>query len=318
MRALCLALMLLVLAPRAAAESALRATPVPLGRGEPQGAASGALRFMGALRLEAEDRRFGGLSGLAVTEGLGVVAVSDRGYFVAFALVEDEAGRLVGAEGLSITPMTDGEGGRLRQPDRDAEDLALLADGTRLVVFERNARLGWFPPGSGRQTRTQTLLDLVTDDNEAIESVVALPDGRLFLIAEDLLEGPIRPAWVGAPGGWQRLEYLPEADQAPVGAALLPDGDLLVLERSASPLSGFKARLRRVAGSTIAPGARLSGETLLVLEPPALGENFEAVATRPLPDGGAAIYLVSDDNYFFLQRTLLLKFVLPVVPAATR
>jgi hypothetical protein len=270
---------------------------------------------MGGLRLEADDRRLGGLSGLVVSEGLRALAVSDRGYFVEFDLVEDAEGRLVGAERLSIAPMTDGDGRRLRGADRDAEDLALLPDGTRLVVFEHNARLGWFPPGSARLMRSETLLDLVPADNEAIESVLALPDGRLLLIAEDLLRGPIRPAWVGAPGRWQRLDYRPEADEAPTGVALLPDGDLLVLERSASPLTGFKARLRRVEAGAVAPGALLSGETLIVLEAP-FAENFEAVATRPLPDGGAAIYLLSDDNYFFLQRTVLLKFVVP--PGAAR
>lgn len=101
---------------------------------------------------------------------------------------------------------------------------------------------------------------------------------------------------------------MPADGEHVAGAALLPDGDLLVLERSATVLGGFRARLLRVPGSAVRAGARLRGESLVELSAPGLADNFEAVATRPLSDGRAAIYLVSDDNYFPLQRTYVVKF----------
>jgi hypothetical protein len=66
-----------------------------------------------------------------------------------------------------------------------------------------------------------------------------------------------------------------------------------------------------VPRKAIVAGARLEGETLLRLAQPGLADNFEGVAVRAR-EGRVAIYLVSDDNYFALQRTLLLKFDLPL------
>jgi hypothetical protein len=307
-RAILFSALIVILAGHARAVDTLEAMPVPLGPGQIPGTTVDKLRFMGGLRLDAKDRRFGGLSGLFVSGRLRVTAVSDRGYFIEFELVEDAKGALVSAHRLEITPMRDAAGNVLRNADRDAEDLAILPDGTRVVVFERNARLGWFDAGSPWQTYVASLLDLVPGSNEDIESLVALPDGRFLLIAEDLLVGELRPAWLGRPGQWERFDYLPEANEGVAGAALLPDGDLLVLERSAAVASGFRTRLRRVPADAIGAGALVSGETLVELAAPRIADNFEGVATRALADGRAAIYLVSDDNYFPLQRTYLLKF----------
>lgn len=305
-----LALLLLVATPVWAGEEQHTARRVPLAPGEAAaGSVAGALQFKGALELASPDRRFGGLSGLHVDDDGHAIAVSDRGYFVEFDLVEDAAGNLVDAGAPKVTPMTDQHGVRLGGPERDAEDLAVLPDGRRLVVFEHDPRLGWFAPGTARLERVASLRDLVPGSNEDIESVVALADGRLLLIAEGLRspEGGLR-AWIGRPGEWASLDYVPTDGQQVAGAALLPDGDLLVLERSATVLGGFRARLRRVPGEAIRAGGRLHGESLVELSAPGLADNFEAVATRPLPDGRAAIYLVSDDNYFPLQRTYVVKF----------
>jgi hypothetical protein len=308
MRRLAALWLLLVLAAPACAEDAFwSAREVPLGPDQKPGAAAGKLRFKGALTLSSGDRRFGGLSGIQIDRNLHLTAISDRGYFVEFDLIENADGVLVGASAPAIETMTDAAGAPLRGSDRDAEDVAVLPDGQRLVVFERNARLGWFQPGSARQGRTASLLDLVPGSNEDIESVVPLPDGKLLLMAEGI--GPrhgVLFAWIGLPGSWARLEYRREAADVS-GAALLPDGDLLVIERAANPLTGFHSRLRRVPAALLKPGALLEGETILDLRPPGIADNFEGVATRPLADGRAAIYLVSDDNYFPLESTYLVK-----------
>jgi hypothetical protein len=46
------------------------------------------------------------------------------------------------------------------------------------------------------------------------------------------------------------------------------------------------------------------------LEPPLAADNFEGIAVKEIGEG-TMIFLVSDDNYFFLQRNLLLQFLLP-------
>lgn len=302
-------LFLLVAAPAWAGEEQRVARHVPLAPGQAAGSIVGALRFKGALELASPDRRFGGLSGFHVGGDGRAIAVSDRGYFIEFDLVEDAEGNLVDAGAPAVTPMTDERGARLGGRQRDAEDLVVLPDGRRLVVFEHDPRLGWFAPGTARLERVASLRDLVRGSNEDIESVVALDDGRLLLIAEGLRspKGGLS-AWIGKPGQWAPLDYMPADGEHVAGAALLPDGDLLVLERSATVLGGFRTRLLRVPGADLRAGARLRGESLVELAAPGLADNFEAVATRPLSDGRAAIYLVSDDNYFPLQRTYVVKF----------
>jgi hypothetical protein len=56
------------------------------------------------------------------------------------------------------------------------------------------------------------------------------------------------------------------------------------------------------------------GQVLAELRPPLVGENFEGIAVRRGARGRVLIYLVSDDNFNALQRTLLLQFSLPAAP----
>ena len=89
---------------------------------------------------------------------------------------------------------------------------------------------------------------------------------------------------------------------------ILPDGDLVVVERRASILGGFGARIVRVPGASIEAGAELSGTELAVLEPPVTTDNFEGISVVATPDGRTLLYLVSDDNLWGFQRTLLMMF----------
>jgi hypothetical protein len=45
-----------------------------------------------------------------------------------------------------------------------------------------------------------------------------------------------------------------------------------------------------------------------VIERPLTIDNFEGLAVVRDPSGGVLVYLLSDDNYSPLQRTLLLRF----------
>jgi len=83
---------------------------------------------------------------------------------------------------------------------------------------------------------------------------------------------------------------------------------VLLLERSASLFGGFEARLSVIKTAAIAPGARLSGQELAVIKSPLPVDNFEAAAARAAPDGSVLIYLLSDDNFNAMERTLVLQF----------
>jgi hypothetical protein len=59
--------------------------------------------------------------------------------------------------------------------------------------------------------------------------------------------------------------------------------------------------------STLEPGMTLKARTLARLAPPLLADNFEGIAVSR--EGGRTIlWVISDDNHEFFQRTLLLKF----------
>ena len=68
------------------------------------------------------------------------------------------------------------------------------------------------------------------------------------------------------------------------------------------------ARLARIAGGAIVPGAVLEGVEIARLSLPLTVDNFEGLAVRRDAAGGLLVYLVSDDNFNPLQRTLLLMF----------
>jgi hypothetical protein len=107
-------------------------------------------------------------------------------------------------------------------------------------------------------------------------------------------------------GRIEALTYAPVAGFAPTGADRLDD-TIYVLERRVT-LTGLLARVVALDAGEIAPGARLAGRELGVLGPPALSDNFEGIAARRGPDGGVLLYLVADDNFMPLLRTLLLQF----------
>jgi hypothetical protein len=80
------------------------------------------------------------------------------------------------------------------------------------------------------------------------------------------------------------------------------------LERRVSVFGGFAARLSVIPAATVVPGARLAGQEIAVIAKQLPVDNFEAVTARAAPDGSVLIYMLSDDNFSDMERTLLLQF----------
>ena len=98
----------------------------------------GMLRYRGGLALSDRDPDFGGLSGIKVSaDGQRFVAISDKGAVVDGILDYDDAGDLTGARDISVMPLLDIDGTRVKGNRRDSEGLALLPDGRWAVSFER-------------------------------------------------------------------------------------------------------------------------------------------------------------------------------------
>jgi hypothetical protein len=254
---------------------------------------------------------------LVSADGERLLAVSDKGRWLAATLRYDAKGRLSGIGGAQMARLRDLDGDAIsKKRHRDAESLAKLADGSILVSFERKHRIWLYTSKEGpllsRPTawpKPKGLGD--APDNSGLEALVALADGGLLALTEGQSNGSGNVGYLWRDSAWSRLTYHAKTNFKPTGASRLPGSDdLLVLERAAQTLSGFRVRLVRLAAGNIRAGAELRGEELASWGRPLTIDNFEALATRRGPDGEILIYLMSDDNFSFFQRTLLLMFAL--------
>lgn len=297
--------------------SPVSARPIVLNPGDPAQTVVGKLQYLGGLEISSSEARFGGLSALWVSpDGGRLVALSDHGHWFRARLVYDEDGRLAGIVEGEIGALVDPHGRPLDRQHGDAESLARMPDGAFIVAFERVHRL-WRYPASAEPFQAQPAPLprppglAKAPGNGGIEALTPLLDGRLLAITEDLeADAGVLVAWLGAGAEWQALAYLRAGAFSPTGAATLPGGDVLVVERRFDPARGSAARVRRVSQADIAPGARLEGIEIARFEAPLQVDNFEGIAVRRSAAGETLVYLLSDDNYNPAQRTLLLMFAL--------
>ena len=273
----------------------------------------GALDWRAGYSLTSDDADFGGLSDLAFTPDGRLLLAGDKGHwFDARPVMAD--GRLAG--------LADVRKGAYRKLDgepvtvgrhKDGESLTLI-DGVPVVGFEQLHRLRAYPDGldaaAARVPGPEGLSR--AGANKGAEALVQLADGRLLLLVEARLNDGDRDytGWLrGADGSWRALSLARRPGYQPTGAAQLPGGDLLVLTRAYNPVAGARVRLQRIPLETVEPGARLDGPVLAHFRAPYIVDNLEGVATRRI-SGETRVYILSDDNFNFFQRTLLLEFAL--------
>ncbi len=88
----------------------------------------------------------------------------------------------------------------------------------------------------------------------------------------------------------------------------LPNGDMLVLERSFTMATGIRLRLRKLDADTIGPGSVADGPVLLDADMSYQIDNMEGLDVWRRADGATMVSMVSDDNHSLLQRNLYLEF----------
>ncbi len=314
-------------APRGAGPLALVVESVPLDPSDASRQSIGPLVYQGGLWLRGDDPRFGGLSDLRVSEdGESLVAVSDCGSGFSARLRYDGSGRLVGMSDARIVGLTGPDGTPLSADEIDAESLVGKPGGALEVGFEGRGRVHGYGPafeGPARQQATPPEL-AACNRNGGLELMVDAGDGKRMLVCEERKgASDTVPAWIGGADGWQEREYPLKFDGGwaaepfrPTGAARLPNGDLLVVERRFPPLA---ARLVQIERASLAGRGVLEPRELARIEPPLTLDNFEGVEVRRDARGRTLVYVLSDDNNCAkvnaaarrgIQRTLLLMFEL--------
>ena len=310
-RPACLILSLL-LAGCAPTSSQLPASAVPAGPGialvtEPVSGACaeapcGGFRYAGGIVVTSSDTtRLHGLSGLVVDAEGRLTAVTDDGDLFRARLARSPAGRLVGLTEGRIEPLRGPDGAPLQgKSEGDAEGLAVLADGSRLVSFERNHRI-WRYPADGGPPRAVSSPQAPMPENGGLEALMADPERG----ADAYVTGAEESGQTWACHATQPCVALApvEKDKAfgLVAGVRLSQGRTAWMLRAFDPLRGARIELR----ITDTDGAVID---TLRLERPDTVDNFEGLAAVPTVGGAVRLYLVSDDNFQPVQRTLLLAY----------
>jgi len=297
----------------------------PQDRGETK---TGSLIWAGGVEISSQDGDFGGWSGLAVSpDGSSLLAVSDKGHWLTAIILYDERQRLSGLVEAKIAPILGLDGKPVASKQLgDAESLAVDISpsgslmNTAYVSFERAHRIWRYDlKSAGAEARPEQILTQRhfgrLNSNGGIESLELLPpakDGgrkRVLAITEDTLDprGNIK-AFIADGHDLAWFGVKPHQPFKPTDIALTPAGDLLMLERRFSLLGGVGMQLRRIKGEDIVPGAVVDGEVLVNVGQRYSIDNMEGLAVREDENGDLLIYMISDDNFNPVQRTVLLMF----------
>lgn len=289
--------------------------------GEPERTRFGALEFLGGLVLESDNKRFGGFSGLRFLGDDELLAINDRGRWLRARLIFDGQ-RPMRVDQATMAPMLDANGAPLDRGDSfDTESLALAENGDALVGIERVHRIVCYDFGKrGFASRARKVeLPAAARElprNAGIEGLVYVPHdrplgGTLIAFTERGLDkdGNLRAFLIGGPSPGE-FAIRRSDDFDITDAALIPGGDVLILERYFSWFGALKMRIRRIPLAEIAPGALVEGTVLIEAGGSCEIDNMEGIDVQRGADGETLVTVISDDNFFGLQRTLLLRFAL--------
>jgi hypothetical protein len=282
----------------------------------------GALEYRGGLVLTSPFKQFGGLSALRVQpDGARFIALNDRGWWFRGRLVYDDT-RPVGIADAEMAPML-GPDGRALTARGWYDTEALGQDGgTLYVAVERVHQIVRFNYGRdgllARGTPIPTPAAMRSlPSNRGVESLVFVPrgfplSGTLIAISERGLDqsGNVRGFLIGGPAAGGTFSVKRHADFDISDAALLPDGNLLLLERKFSWTRGVYIRLRHVPLAQLRPDAVIDGQMLLEADLGYEIDNMEGLSVHRGAAGETVLTLISDDNFSIIQRTLLLQFTL--------
>lgn len=295
---------------------------------EPSKTRFGTLDYLGGIELRSPEPAFGGFSGLRIL-GERLLAVSDAGAWLQARLVLAD-GRPVCLEAARMAPAM-GPDGRPASSSRfyDLESLSVRDNVAfvgaervhQILRFDLSAGLGAVPTRLPRPDAFRRL-----PSNRGLEAVGLAPAtsplrGALVAVAERsgdkesettvgfILDGPLRGEFAVSRSGEHGGGYdVSDLD-------FLPNGDLVLLERSFSWLGGLGLRIRRIPAADIRPGAVLGGEVLLKLGWDHAIDNMEGLSVGVDETGATVFTLISDDNFSSFQRTVLLRFRLRQTPA---
>jgi hypothetical protein len=301
---------------------AVQATPiVSFDNRDPSQTRFGALEFRGGLALTSKYQPFGGISAIHVEpDGSHFLSLTDKGSWLRGRIVY-ENGRPAGIVDAEMAPILGPDGRPLAARGwYDTESLA-AADGTLYVGIERVEKIVRFDYRRyGLKARGEPIK--VPDDfrsftyNESLECLAMPPKGsplagQLIAVTEHSLDAQGNYRSYLLDGNRVARFSVKRSDEFDVSdCTILPPGDLLLLERRFLPPLSIAIRIRRLHLADIKQGALLDGRALIEADLAYQIDNMEGIAVHRNAAGETILTLVSDDNFSFIQRNLLLQFAL--------
>ncbi|HEX7784374.1 MAG TPA: esterase-like activity of phytase family protein [Sphingobium sp.] len=294
------------------------AEPLLLNDSDPSQKSVGPLRWLGSWAIHSKQTDFGSISAMLVQQDGSILGLSDSGTLMGFHV--DAAGRTDGGRPF-IAPLP-------IQPEErdwpswrwDSESMVHDPATDRYWVgFELQNRICRYSPGFARVESCVFWPEMAWwPKTGGPEAMARLADGRFLVFSEkaegqdggkDLLLFQGDPADPDTPHP-VRMTYRPPQGYVPTDALPLGGNRLLVLNRRVTMYEGFTGSIAMVEMPELKAGALLVGKQIARLAPPLVADNYEALALS-WEHGQPVLSVMSDDNYEFFQRTLLVKFALP-------
>lgn len=316
------ALVIAACSPAASEPITVELFPIPaFNRQDSDQTQFGALRYLGGFRLESDAPDFGGFSGLDISDdGTQLTAITDYGHWYSANIIYGDGSAPSSMQSFALGPILGRDGKPLTEKaDADSESLSRLPDGSYLVGFERHDRI-WKYSGHFSQKPKAERFPIPAEiarisRNKGLEGLAAFPPsspfhGAVIAMAERHIENGHHTGWIigGPKAGKLHIKRIDGFDIT--DAAFLPNGDLLILERFFKKPVTLKCQIRRIPAASIKAGATLDGEVLFHADRSLTIDNMEGIAIHTGTSGQQIITLISDDNFSFFQRTLLLQFEL--------
>jgi hypothetical protein len=300
----------------------VKARPIPaFDRSDHQRVRFGSLQYRSGLVVTSPFPGFGGLSGLRVdAKGERFISFSDKGSWFTGRIVY-QGREMTGLDDVEAAPMLGADGRPITARGWfDTESIALDGPFVYIGLERVNQVLRFdfskgFTRSRGEVVRMPPAVRKLPF-NKGLEALVMVPkglplEGTLIAISERGLDaqGNLIAFLVGGPSPGQfsvrRTDNFDVSD-----AVLLRSGELLLLERKFSLVEGMGIRIRRIALTSVAPGAVVDGPSIFDADLGNEVDNMEGIDAHVTPEGDTVLTMVSDDNFSVIQRTLLLQFTL--------
>lgn len=286
---------------------------------EPSQIRFGALEFRGGLVLTSRNPAFGGISGIHVEpDGEHFIAITDKGSWLRGRIVYQN-GRPARIADAEMAPILGSDGRPLAARGWFDTESLTERDGVFYIGIERVeqiVRLDYRRDGfKARAEPIKVPADFKSFRyNRSLECLAAPPQGsplagELIVVTERSLDagGNLRSFLLD--GDRVTRFSVKRTDDFDVSdCAILPPGDLLLLERRFSLMRGVAMRIRRLPLASLRADALVDGRPIIEADLGYQIDNMEGIAVHRTASGETIITLVSDDNFSIIQRSLLLQF----------